>query len=156
MIGVEKLDIKVPKGEVPSRGARKRAVARVWIWEKKSQGKDRKEGEGDNPAEPEIYVNRIHFTKYFQDKYLHIKVKRPLEVSERTRKYVVFATVKGGGPSAQAEAIAHGIARALERKEPELRKVLKPHGLLTRDPREVERKKYGRRKARKKQQWSKR
>ena len=154
MVGVEKAQIKVPKGEVPSRGARKRAVARVWIWEKKSQSNN--EEEGNKPNEPEIYVNRIPFTRYFQDRYLHIKVKRPLEVSERTGKYVVFATVKGGGPSAQAEAVAHGIARALERKEPELRKVLKPHGLLTRDPREVERKKYGRRKARKKQQWSKR
>ena len=154
MVGVEKAHIKVPKGEVPVRGARKRAVARVWIWEKQSQGGGGEKKENTN--EPEIYVNRIPFTSYFQDRYLHIKVKRPLEVTEREGKYVVFATVKGGGPSAQAEAIAHGIARALERKEPELRKVLKPHGLLTRDPREVERKKYGRRKARKKQQWSKR
>jgi small subunit ribosomal protein S9 len=148
MIGVEKAEIKVLKGETPVRGARKRAAARVWIWE-------RKQSDG-NTNEPEIYVNRIPFTLYFQDKYLQIKVRRPLDVTERVGKYVVFATVKGGGPSAQAEAIAHGISRALEKKEPELRKILKPYGLLRRDPREVERKKYGRRKARKTQQWKKR
>lgn len=145
MIGVQKVDIKVPKEEVPERGARKRAVARVWIWQKNNP----------NPN-PEIYINRIPYDKYFQDKYLQIVVRRPLELTQRAERYVVFATVEGGGPSAQAQAVAHGIARALNKKEPELRKILKTHKLLTRDPREVERKKYGRRKARKTQQWKKR
>ncbi|MFZ8803162.1 MAG: 30S ribosomal protein S9 [Candidatus Calescibacterium sp.] len=145
MIGVEKVNIKVPKNEVPQRGARKRAVAKVWIWEKKEA----------NPN-PEIYVNRIPYDKYFPDKILQIIVRRPLEVTNRVEKYIVFAQIRGSGPSAQAQAIAHGISRALEKKEPELRKILKPLGLLTRDPREVERKKYGRRKARKTQQWKKR
>jgi small subunit ribosomal protein S9 len=145
MIGVEKVNIKVPKNEVPQRGARKRAVAKVWIWEKK-----------DGNPNPEIYVNRIPYDKYFQDKILQIIVRRPLEVTNRVEKYIVFAQVRGSGPSAQAQAISHGISRALEKKEPELRKILKPLGLLTRDPREVERKKYGRRKARKRQQWKKR
>ncbi|GBD03749.1 30S ribosomal protein S9 [bacterium HR19] len=145
MIGVQKVEVKVPKGEVPERGARKRAVARVWIWQKNNP----------NPTH-EIFINRIPYDKYFQDKYLQIVVRRPFELTQRTEKYVVFATVEGGGPSAQAQAVAHGIAKALVKKEPDLRKILKLHGLLTRDPREVERKKYGRRKARKTQQWKKR
>ncbi len=145
MVGEEKISLKVPKEEIPQRGARKRAVAKVWIWEKETA----------NPN-PEIYVNRIPYDKYFKDKILQIIVKRPLEATKRTEKYIVFAEVKGSGLSAQAQAISHGISRALEKKEPELRKILKPLGLLTRDPREVERKKYGRRKARKTQQWKKR
>lgn len=145
MIGVQKVSVKVPKEEVPERGARKRAVARVWIWQKNNP----------NPT-PEIFINRISYDKYFQDKYLQIIVRRPLELTQRLEKYVIFATVEGGGPSAQAQATAHGIAKALVKKEPDLRKILKIHGLLTRDPREVERKKYGRRKARKTQQWKKR
>jgi small subunit ribosomal protein S9 len=145
MIGVEKVSIKVPRDEIPQRGARKRAVAKVWVWEKK-----------DGNPNPEIYVNRIPYDKYFQDKILQIIVRRPLEVTNRVEKYIIFAQVRGSGPSAQAQAVSHGISRALEKKEPELRKILKPLGLLTRDPREVERKKYGRRKARKRQQWKKR
>jgi small subunit ribosomal protein S9 len=145
MIGIEKVNIKVPKNEVPQRGARKRAVAKVWIWEKK-----------DGNPNPEIYVNKIPYDKYFQDKILQIIVRRPLEATNRVEKYIIFAQVRGSGPSAQAQAVSHGISRALEKKEPELRKILKPLGLLTRDPREVERKKYGRRKARKRQQWKKR
>lgn len=146
MIG--KVDIKVPSGLpefFPIRGARKRAVARVWLWERKEGGE-----------EPEIYVNRVPYKKYFAGTFFDKIVEKPLVIADRVSKYVAFATVKGGGPSAQAQAVAHGIARALCALEPELRKVLKPHGLLTRDPREVERKKYGRRKARKKQQWKKR
>lgn len=143
MIGVQKVDFKVPPELKPVRGARKRAVSRVWIIEKQTDG-------------IEIYVNRINYKDYFRDEILCKIVERPLVLSGRANKYVVFATVKGGGISAQAQAVAHGIARALEQKEKEIRKILKPYGLFTRDPREVERKKYGRRKARKTQQWKKR
>lgn len=145
MIGVQKIDVRVPPEIKPSRGARKRAVARVWLIEKKTETRD-----------VEIYVNRIPYKDYFKDEILRKIVQRPVEVSDRARKYWFFATVSGGGISAQAQAVAHGISRALAQKEPDLRKVLKPLGLLRRDPREVERKKYGRRKARKTQQWKKR
>ncbi len=170
MIGVQKENIKVSKELKPTRGARKRAVARVWIWERDKEnaeeikmnetGKEGIEkneiGKNEKEKTPQIYVNRIKFQDYFKDKVLQIIASRPLEVTDRANKYVVFATVSGGGISAQAQAIAHGISRALEKKEPELRKILKPLGLLRRDPREVERKKYARRKARKRQQWKKR
>lgn len=145
MIGHQKVDITVPADLKPVRGARKRAVARVWLLEKETA-----------KAEPEIYVNGIDHRDYFKDEVLCRIVQRPLELVNRSNRYCVFATVKGGGISAQSQAVAHGIARALVQKEGELKKILKSHGLLTRDPREVERKKYGRRKARKTQQWKKR
>lgn len=145
MIGYQKVDLSVPPNLKPVRGARKRAVARVWLLRKEK-----------NSQNFEIYVNRINYRDYFKDEILCRVVQRPLEITDRSGKYIVFATVRGGGISAQAQAIAHGISLALVREEPDLRKVIKPLGLLTRDPREVERKKYGRRKSRKTQQWKKR
>lgn len=145
MIGYPKIDFKVPPNLKPARGARKRAVARVWVIEKKSPSSD-----------VEIYVNKINYRDYFKDEILCRIVRRPLEIVDRVSRYVIFANVTGGGLSAQAQAVAHGAARALVQTEPDLRKALKQAHLLTRDPREVERKKYGRRKARKTQQWKKR
>ncbi len=139
------MDIRIPETEVPVRGARKRAVARVWLIDRQFSSDT-----------PQVYVNRKPMQDYFRSPYLQKIVLKPLEITQRIGRYLVYATVEGGGESAQAQAVAHGISRALEKKEPELRKLLKPHKLLTRDPREVERKKYGRRKARKTQQWKKR
>lgn len=145
MIGYQKTDIAIPPSLKPVRGARKRAVARVWLVRKEKNSQDF-----------QIYINRINYRDYLRNEILCRVVQRPLEVTDSVGKYIVFATVRGGGVSAQAQAVAHGISRALVKEEPDLRKVIKPLGLLTRDPREVERKKYGRRKARKTQQWKKR
>lgn len=142
---IRKVELSVPPNLKPTRGARKRAIARVWLLKKE-----------ENSQSFEIYINRINYRDYFKDEILCRIVQRPFEVTDRFGKYIAFATVKGGGISAQAQAIAHGISLALVREEPDLRKVIKLLGLLTRDPREVERKKYGRRKSRKTQQWKKR
>lgn len=123
-------------------GKRKTAVARVWI----IPG-----GEG------KVIVNDKPFTEYFKD---HIVAEdviyAPFRVTGLLGKFDVMCTVCGGGKSAQAEAIRHGIARALVNYNPELKPVLKKAGYITRDPREKERKKYGLRGARRGQQYSKR
>ncbi|NPA38896.1 MAG: 30S ribosomal protein S9 [Thermodesulfobacteria bacterium] len=122
-------------------GKRKTAIARVWIY----------------PGSGEVIVNDKPYTEYFKD---HIVagdvIFAPFKVANLEGKFDVKCTVKGGGKSAQAEAIRHGIARALVAYSPELRPILKKAGFLTRDPRVKERKKYGLHGARRGQQYSKR
>lgn len=121
-------------------GRRKSSVARVWI----------KEGDGS------IVVNRQGVDEYFARPTSVMVVNQPFAVTENLGKFSVYAIATGGGKSGQAGALRHGIARALIEMNPEWRGPLKKAGLLTRDPREVERKKYGRRKARRRFQFSKR
>ncbi len=103
-----------------------------------------------------ITVNGRPFEDYFPTEILQMTVNEPFEVTETTGQYDVIARIHGGGVSGQAGAIRHGIARALEAQEPEWRAPLKKAGLLRRDDRQVERKKYGLKKARKAPQYSKR
>ena len=134
---VQKLDVH---GRAYATGKRKDAVARVWL----TRGVGR------------ILVNGKDFAEYFARPVLQMVVQQPVVAANRTGQYDVKATVAGGGLSGQAGALRHGISRALTRYEPELRAMLKKGGFLTRDPRVVERKKYGRRKARRSFQFSKR
>lgn len=127
-------------GRAYSTGKRKNAIARVWV--KRGSGK--------------ITVNGKDQEVYFARPVLRMVINQPGQVTNRTSEFDVIATVKGGGLSGQAGAIRHGIATALTRFEPALRTVLKPYGYLTRDSRVVERKKYGRAKARRSFQFSKR
>jgi len=108
------------------------------------------------PGEGNIIINDRVLNKYFGLKTLDLIVKQPLEITETIGKYDVLANVDGGGISGQAGAIRHGIARALLKVDEEYRPALKKAGLLTRDPREKERRKYGLKKARKASQFSKR
>ena len=121
-------------------GRRKTSVARVRLL----------------PGEGNIIVNGRPLDKYFGLKTLELIVKQPLTVTDTLSKYDVMAKVEGGGPTGQAGAVRHGIARALLRVDAEYRPSLKKAGLLTRDPREKERRKYGLKKARKASQFSKR
>ena len=121
-------------------GKRKTAVARVWI----------KPGGGD------IVVNNHTVEDYFGGGYLRSKIEKPFKTTETQSQFDVMATLKGGGKNAQAEALRHGISRALLEVNPEYRLTLKKTGLLTRDPRAKERKKYGQKGARAKFQFSKR
>jgi small subunit ribosomal protein S9 len=121
-------------------GKRKSAVARVWI----------------KPGSGQLTVNQRTLEQYFQRETSRMVLKQPLEMLEVADRYDIFASVSGGGLSAQAEAMRHGIARALASEDPERRRVLKRAGFLTRDAREKERKKYGRPGARKRFQFSKR
>ena len=121
-------------------GKRKTAIARVWI----------------TPGSGKIEVNKQPLDEYFGVIYFEPKVARPFAVTETVNKYDVMATVKGGGKSAQVDALVHGISKALLDLDSELRKPLKKAGLLTRDPRSKERKKYGQRGARARFQFSKR
>ena len=134
---VQKLD---DKGRAYATGKRKDAVARVWV----------------SPGSGRILVNNKDFTEYFARPVLQMIVQQPIVVANRTGQYDVRATVSGGGLSGQAGALRHGLSQALTRYEPELRSILKKGGFLTRDARVVERKKYGRRKARRSFQFSKR
>lgn len=108
------------------------------------------------PGEGNIIVNDRQLNDYFGLKTLELIVKQPLNLTDTLGKYDVLAKVEGGGPSGQAGAIRHGIARALLRVDAEYRPSLKKAGFLTRDPREKERRKYGLKKARKASQFSKR
>lgn len=109
------------------------------------------------PGKGNIYVNSRKLTNYIGErKTLELLVKKPLEITETTEKYDIKIKAKGGGVSAQAGAIRQGIARALTKANPELRGALKSEGMLTRDARVKERKKYGRKRARKRFQFSKR
>lgn len=108
------------------------------------------------PGEGNIVVNDRPLDQYFGLKTLELIVKQPLSVTDAIGKYDVIAKVEGGGPTGQAGAVRHGIARALLRVDAEYRPALKKAGLLTRDPREKERRKYGLKKARKASQFSKR
>lgn len=127
-------------GRAYSTGKRKNAIARVWV--KRGSGK--------------ITINGKDQEVYFARPVLRMVINQPGQVTNRTSEFDIVATVKGGGLSGQAGAIRHGIATALTRFEPALRAVLKPYGYLTRDSRVVERKKYGRAKARRSFQFSKR
>lgn len=108
------------------------------------------------PGEGNIVINDRQLDKYFGLKTLELIINQPLEVTETKGKYDVLVNVNGGGTSGQAGAIRHGIARALLKVDEEFRPALKKAGLLTRDPREKERRKYGLKKARKASQFSKR
>ena len=108
------------------------------------------------PGQGNIVINGRELKDYFDLKTLGLIIKQPLELTGTTNAYDVIANVKGGGRTGQAGAIRHGISRALLEVDGDYRKVLKSAGLLTRDPRMVERKKYGLKKARKASQFSKR
>jgi len=128
------------QGRAYATGRRKDAVARVWL----------------KPGSGKILVNGREQEIYFARPTLRLVINQPFDVADRRDQYDVIATVKGGGLSGQAGAVKHGIAQALTRYEPALRTVVKQAGFLTRDPRVVERKKYGRAKARRSFQFSKR
>jgi small subunit ribosomal protein S9 len=121
-------------------GRRKTSVARVFL----------KEGKGG------IVINKKDYKEYFTTGPLHYKVEQPLMLTDNLGKYDIMVNVEGGGITGQAEAIRLGISRALVEINAEYKPVLKPEGLMTRDPRMVERKKFGQKKARKKFQFSKR
>ncbi len=125
---------------VYATGKRKSAIARVWI----------------SPGTGKITVNGQDFDDYFDIAVARLVVNQPFEITNTLGKIDVRATVKGGGKNGQSEALRHGIARALQVMDPELRQVLKKVGLLTRDARVKERKKYGLAGARKRYQYSKR
>ena len=132
---------KVDKhGRAYATGKRKDAVARVWI----------------KPGSGKITVNTRTVEVYFARPVLRMMIQQPLVSSNRQGQYDVICTVSGGGLSGQAGAVRHGLSKALTNFEPELRGVLKKGGFLTRDSRVVERKKYGRAKARRSFQFSKR
>ena len=127
-------------GRSYATGKRKNAVARVWI----------KDGSG------KIVINGKDVDKYFLRPVLNMLVNQPLELTNKKTNVDTTVTVSGGGMSGQAGAVRHGISKALTLLDPNLRPILKTEGLLTRDSRIVERKKYGRRKARIRFQFSKR
>jgi small subunit ribosomal protein S9 len=127
-------------GRSYATGKRKDAVARVWI----------------KPGSGRVMVNGREMSVYFARPVLQMVLRQPFEIASVTGQFDVMATVKGGGLSGQAGAVKHGISKALQLYEPSLRGVLKAAGFLTRDSRVVERKKYGRRKARRSFQFSKR
>lgn len=108
------------------------------------------------PGTGNITINKRDFEEYFDYDTLKVLVKEPLRITDSLDKYDVIATVKGGGFTGQAGAIRHGLSRALIKADEELRPILKKAGFLTRDPRMVERKKYGFKKARRSPQFSKR
>lgn len=136
-VHVQKLD---KLGRAYATGKRKDAVARVWI----------------KPGKGLIKVNAKDYKAYFARPVLQMLLQQPLNAANRSTQYDINVTVMGGGLSGQAGAVRHGISKALTYFEPELRGVLKKGGFLTRDSRTVERKKYGRVKARRSFQFSKR
>ncbi len=127
-------------GRAYATGKRKNAIARVWL----------------KPGKGMITVNTKDFKSYFARPVLQMMLQQPLNLANRATQYDIRVTVLGGGLSGQAGAVRHGISKALTYYEPDLRGVLKKQGFLTRDSRVVERKKYGRVKARKSFQFSKR
>ncbi|MBW3098800.1 30S ribosomal protein S9 [Pseudohoeflea coraliihabitans] len=136
-VHVRKVD---EQGRAYATGKRKDAVARVWI----------------KPGSGKVTVNGREFETYFARPVLRMVVQQPVVAASREGQFDVIATVAGGGLSGQAGAVRHGISKALTYYEPELRSVLKKGGFLTRDSRVVERKKYGKAKARRSFQFSKR
>jgi len=128
------------QGRAYATGKRKNAVARVWI----------------KPGAGKIQVNTKSIEQFFARPVLRMLIQQPLVATNRNGQYDVICTVSGGGLSGQAGAVRHGLAKALTYFEPDLRGPLKRGGFLTRDPRVVERKKYGRAKARRSFQFSKR
>lgn len=136
-VRVQKLD---KFGRAYATGKRKDAIARVWL----------------KPGKGVITVNDKDFTAYFARPVLQMMLQQPLNLADRATQYDINVSVVGGGLSGQAGAVRHGISKALTYYEPDLRGVLKKQGFLTRDSRTVERKKYGKVKARKSFQFSKR
>jgi len=134
---VQKLD---KQGRAYATGKRKNAVARVWV----------------KPGKGTITVNTRPVEVFFARPVLRMLIQQPLVAANRTGQYDVICSVSGGGLSGQAGAVRHGLSKALTNFEPDLRSVLKRGGFLTRDSRVVERKKYGRAKARRSFQFSKR
>jgi small subunit ribosomal protein S9 len=134
---VQKLD---KQGRAYATGKRKNAVARVWL----------------KPGGGRVTVNERPVETFFARPVLRMLIQQPLAAANRQSQYDVTCTVSGGGLSGQAGAVRHGISKALTYFEPDLRPVLKRGGFLTRDPRVVERKKYGKAKARRSFQFSKR
>ena len=134
---VKKVD---KQGRAYATGKRKDAVARVWI----------------KPGAGKIMVNAREVAVYFARPVLRMLIQQPLVAASRAEQYDIVCTVAGGGLSGQAGAVRHGISKALTNFEPDLRGVLKKGGFLTRDSRVVERKKYGKAKARRSFQFSKR
>ncbi len=128
------------QGRAYATGKRKDAVARVWV----------------KPGSGKVIVNTRPVEVYFARPVLRMMIQQPLVASNRQGQFDVICTVSGGGLSGQAGAVRHGLSKALTNYEPELRGVLKKGGFLTRDSRVVERKKYGRAKARRSFQFSKR
>lgn len=128
------------QGRSYATGKRKDAVARVWI----------------KPGKGNVTINEKSIDQYFARPVLKMIINQPFVVANREHEFDVICTVKGGGLSGQAGAIKHGISKALNEYEPELRAVLKKAGFLTRDARVVERKKFGKAKARRSYQFSKR
>ncbi len=127
-------------GRAYATGKRKNSIARVWI----------------KPGNGKVTINGRDQEVYFARPVLRLIIRQPFEAAERVDSYDVVATVKGGGLSGQAGAVRHGISKSLTYYEPSLRAPLKAGGFMTRDSRVVERKKYGRKKARKSFQFSKR
>lgn len=140
----EQQDNKKPSrdalGRAYATGRRKESSARVWI----------KQGTG------KVIVNKKELNAYFKRPVLQMIIQQPFDATDNTDKFDVYCTVKGGGLSGQAGAVKHGISRALDIYDPELHSILRKEGFLTRDSRAVERKKYGKRKARRSFQFSKR
>lgn len=134
---VQKLDAQ---GRAYATGKRKNAIARVWV----------------KPGSGKIMVNEKEFKAYFARPVLQMILRQPIVAANRDGQFDIVATVTGGGLSGQAGAVRHGVSKALTYYEPALRTVLKKGGFLTRDSRVVERKKYGKAKARRSFQFSKR
>ena len=128
------------QGRAYATGKRKNAIARVWI----------------KPGKGTVTINGRDQEIYFARPVLRMMIAQPFQVTNRVGQFDVVVTVVGSGLSGQAGAVRHGLSKALTYYEPSLRPVLKPHGFLTRDSRVVERKKYGKAKARKSFQFSKR
>ncbi|MCW1934010.1 30S ribosomal protein S9 [Pararhodobacter zhoushanensis] len=127
-------------GRAYATGKRKDAIARVWI----------------KPGSGKVVVNGKDINAYFARPVLQMILKQPFQITNTVGQFDVFATVVGGGLSGQSGAVKHGVSKALQLYDPSLRAVLKAAGFLTRDSRVVERKKYGKRKARRSFQFSKR
>ncbi|GHC79115.1 30S ribosomal protein S9 [Limoniibacter endophyticus] len=136
-VHVQKLD---KQGRAYATGKRKDAIARVWV----------------KPGSGKIIINKKEYNAYFARPVLQMILQQPLVAANRSGQFDIIATVAGGGLSGQAGAVRHGISKALTYYEPALRGVLKKGGFLTRDSRVVERKKYGKAKARRSFQFSKR
>jgi len=130
----------MPQEPFYATGKRKTAVARVWI----------------TPGSGKVTVNKLAADEYFGGIYFEPKLDKPFAVTDTTKKFDVTATVRGGGKSSQIDALVHGISKALQEVDAENRLSLKKAGLMTRDPRSKERKKYGQRGARARFQFSKR
>jgi small subunit ribosomal protein S9 len=146
-----------PDGSVNATGRRKTAVAVARLFPIESPGGPQSTAvDHETLVEPRFRVNRQDIADYFLRVDHRLEIMRPLMLTGMENRFHVHAFARGGGITGQAEALRLAIARALEDYDPELRRILKPAGLLTRDPRMVERKKYGRHKARRAFQWVKR